>query len=124
MYSPLAFGKEQKLCGQIRINNLHEQGKHFVCYPLRVTYMPMPDMTTTQVLVWSPKRLFKRATKRNRLRRLMREAYRQNAEPLRQYCADKQQYMQLSFIYFGREELPYATIEKAMQKAISKLIES
>ena len=74
-----SFPKNNKLCGQLRIAQLYKEGQRFVAWPLRVTYMPITNHQlpiTNQILVWAPKALFKKAVQRNRLRRLMREAYR------------------------------------------------
>ena len=120
---PNCFPKTEKLCGQLRISALYKEGKRFVAYPLRVTYRRIPDSADPpQVLIWAPKSLFKHATSRNRLRRLMREAYRLHAEPLRACCAEQNCSFQLAFNYMDRSELPYAQIEKAMRKALKRII--
>ena len=105
--------KHSRLCGQERIAHLYKEGKRFTAWPLRVTYQP--SMADTQVLVWAPKSLFKRAVKRNHLRRLMREAYR-----LHQDILGEQHYL-LAFNYIDKEEQPFAVIEKAVCKALLKV---
>jgi len=94
---------------------LYKEGQRFTAWPLRVTYQPTED--DTQVLVWAPKSLFKRAVKRNHLRRLMREAYRLNQQML----GDK--HYLIAFNYIDKEEQPYATIERAICKALKKIAE-
>lgn len=106
------FPKHSKLCGQERIAQLYKEGKRFTAWPLRVTYQPTDD--ETQVLVWAPKSLFKRAVKRNHLRRLMREAYRLHQHEL------EGKYL-IAFNYMDKEEQPYAVIEKAVRKAMVKV---
>ena len=79
--------------------------------------MPIPDdvpSATTQVLVWAPKSLFKRAVKRNHLRRLMREAYRLHRHELNGHYL-------LAFNYIDKEEQSFQTIEKAVCKALKKI---
>lgn len=109
------FPKQNRLCGQMRITQLYKEGKRFVAWPLRVTYMPTEN--DTQVLVWAPKSLFKRAVKRNHLRRLMREAYRLNQD----LSGDK--HYLIAFNYMDKEEQPYAVIEKAVCKSLRKIAE-
>lgn len=99
----------------MRIAALYKEGKRFTAWPVRVTYMPTEG--DTQVLVWAPKSLFKRAVKRNHLRRLMREAYRLHQELL----GDK--HYQIAFNYMDKEEQSFATIEKAVCKALRKISE-
>lgn len=102
------------MCGQTHINQLYSNGKRFVVWPLRVTFLPSND--ATQVLVWAPKSLFKHAVDRNRLRRLMREAYRLNQELLpAETC------YQIAFNYIDKGQQSYPVIEKAMRKALLRL---
>lgn len=109
------FPKSAKLCGQVSIDHLYAHGKRFVVWPLRVTSLPVDD--TTQVLIWAPKSLFKHAVDRNRLRRQMREAYRLNKHIL---DTGDVHYL-LAFNYIDKQLQPYATIEKAMRKALWRL---
>ncbi len=106
------FPKQNKLCGQLRITRLYKEGERFVAWPLRVTYQPTQE--ETQVLIWAPKSLFKRAVHRNHLRRLMREAYRQNQDLLDGHYL-------IAFNYMDKEQQPYALIEKAVCKALKKI---
>lgn len=109
---PNVFPKHNRLCGQERIAQLYRQGQRFTAWPLRVTYAPAEQ--ETQVLVWAPKSLFKRAVKRNRLRRLMREAYRLHRDLL-------EGHYQIAFNYMDKEEQSYSVIEKAVCKALKKI---
>lgn len=113
------FPKNNKLCGQIRIAALFKEGKRFVSWPLRVTYMPTEG--DTQVLIWAPKSLFKRAVKRNRLRRLMREAFRLNQDSLKPDNDSIKQNFLIAFNYMDKEEQSYSIIEKAVKKAMAKI---
>ena len=109
------FPKHSRLCGQLRIAQLYKAGKRFVAWPLRVTYQPTEG--ETQVLVWAPKSLFKRAVKRNHLRRLMREAYRLHQDML------GEGHYQIAFNYMDKEEQAFAVIEKAICKSLKKISE-
>lgn len=121
-----SFPKTEKLCGQLRISRLYEKGKHFTCYPLRITYLAVIEQEESvrpgvRILLWAPKSLFKHAVDRNRLRRLMREAYRHNASVLRALCEEQNMSLHVAFNYIAKEPLTYGEIEKATQKAIYKL---
>ena len=118
------FPKSEKLCGQLRIAALYKEGKRFTAFPMRVTFRHLPDSDEApKVLIWAPKSLFKHAVDRNRLRRLMREAYRLNAEPLRTYCSENHCSFLLAFNYMDKELRSQEQISKAMQKAIKRLTE-
>jgi len=110
---PNTFPKKDKLCGQLRIQQLYQSGKKIVVWPLRMTYAPN---STTQVLVWAPKSLFKHAVDRNRLRRQMREAWRLNGKPNQNYL--------LAINYMDKQLQPYHVIEKAITKLVRKLNET
>ena len=121
------FPKTEKLCGQLRIKALYDEGKRFAVWPLRVTYKQVPisplalergagGEALPQVLIWAPKSLFKHAVDRNRLRRVMREAYRLNNAPL------EGKNLQIAFNYMDKQLQPYAIVEKAMKKAIKRIV--
>ena len=113
------FPKQHKLCGQERITRLYKEGKRFTAWPMRVTWEKVPEGQTaaTEVLVWAPKSLFKRAVKRNHLRRLMREAFRLHQDIL------GEQHYQIAFNYMDKEEQSFAVIEKAICKSLKKISE-
>ena len=117
------FSKSEKLCGQLRIATLYKEGKRFTAFPIRVTFKLITDSDEApKVLIWAPKSLFKHAVDRNRLRRLMREAYRLNAQSLRDYCTENHCSFQLAFNYMDKELRSQEQISKAMRKALAKLI--
>ena len=115
------FPKHNKLCGQLRIAQLYKEGKRFTAWPLRVTYQTTEE--DTQVLVWAPKSLFKRAVKRNHLRRLMREAFRlhQDIMTSENDCAIPSNFL-IAFNYMDKEEQPFSVIEKAVCKSLRKIL--
>ena len=106
----------------MRIAQLYKEGKRFTAWPLRVTYMPAEG--ETQILVWAPKSLFKRAVKRNHLRRLMREAYRLNQDILNNHQSPiTNNHYWIAFNYMDKEEASFAVIEKAVCKSLKKISE-
>ena len=128
------FPKSEHLCGQQRIASLYKEGRHFVAYPLRVTWREFRSKTNVgvqngevrteaavQVLVWAPKALFKHAVDRNRMRRLMREAYRLEKEPLTGFCIEQGIYVEIAFNYLDKEKRSLDELRKAMRKAIEKI---
>lgn len=116
------FGKDEKLCGQLRITALYKEGRRFVVFPMRVNMRLVPASSApVKVLIWAPKSLFKHAVDRNHLRRLMREAYRLEKEPLETYCAEHGCSMELAFNYIDKDRRDQLFIRKAMRKAIGKL---
>jgi len=120
----LTFPKQQKLCGSIRVNNLFKEGATTVVFPYRMTYRWVDASAEPKVLIWAPKKLFRHAVQRNRLRRQMREAYRLNASPLKDYCLTAGRSLELAFVYMAPDMVAYKTIDKGMQKALKKLLDT
>lgn len=110
------FPKSEKLCGTATIDHLYQNGKRFVVWPMRVTYLRINE-APTQILIWAPKALFKHAVDRNYLRRLMREAYRLNKHIL---LESGKQY-QLAINYIDKEKHDFSVINKSMNKVIKRL---
>jgi ribonuclease P protein component len=111
------FSKSEKLCSNIAINQLYQRGKKFVVWPMRISYLPSTDVTS-QVLIWAPKALIHNAVDRNKLRRLMREAYRLNKHLL----VDSGKCYQLAFNYIDKEVQDFRLINRAMQKTLKRLV--
>ena len=118
------FPKIERLCGDYRLNSLFLQGEAFIAYPLRVVYFfAEKDDFPVKILISVSKKRFKRAVKRNLLKRRMREAYRLNKNILHESLKGKNLTLFVGFMYVGNEISEYAAIDKKMQEALEKLAE-
>ena len=120
-----SFAKSEHLCGEKRITRLFTQGDAFIAYPLRVVYLiePKKDVEPASVMVSVPKKRFKRAVKRNRLKRLMRESYRLNKHELIEILNEKHLQIHVAFNYVSDDVLDFVAVEKKMKIAIQRLID-
>ena len=116
--------KTERLCSKKVIDKLFSEGESFLAFPIKVVFKTteLPQSVPVQAGFSVSKKIFKRAVKRNRIKRLMREAYRLNKQML-PMPAEKQQ-MPVFFIFIGKELPSFAQVEKAMKKALYKLSNS
>lgn len=115
-----SFPKTEKLKSKKLIEKLFTEGKGITYFPLKLIYVQ--HSTETDVLfktgVTVPKRKFKKAVHRNRIKRLLREAYRLNKHII--FNNIEENYA-LLILYLGNEMPQYGQIEKSMVGALTKL---
>mgnify|MGYP000707244516 FL=1 len=77
------FSKEEKLKSRKQIALLFEKGDSIKQFPIRIKYLKLSDLGIPPKIAFSvPKRNFKLAVDRIRIKRLLRESYRKNKETL------------------------------------------
>ena len=109
------FPKTERLHKTKSIEELFAEGSYFYLYPYKVIYRFHEQGDSNQIMVSVPKRKFKSAVKRNRLRRQIKEAYRLNKEII------SEKKLQLAFIYTPGKLMPYSFLSKRMVKSLEKL---
>ena len=108
--------KKERLCGKKGIDSLLARGKHGSAGPIRYIYAPDNGEDFHRILVSVPKKLFKRAVKRNLLKRRIRESWR------RLKCSIKsEQGLDILFIYSTKEVLTYQEINSNIEKIADRL---
>ena len=119
------LSKEERLSWKRYIDLLFQKGQSFVAFPLRVVYLSLDEELPARasILISIPKKKFKRAVKRNLLKRQVREAYRVRKYDLLEPLEAKNKSMLIAFLYLDKEIHPHTTMEKAMNKAIKVLRE-
>ena len=95
-----------------------------VVYPIRMVYMPVESVDMpVQVLVSVSKRHFKRAVKRNRVKRQIREAYRKNKNNLTIAASEAKMAYALGFIFMADELFPSTAIDESISRLLTRLRE-
>lgn len=99
--------------------------RSFSIFPIRVVYMPLEEQgaAPVSILISVPKKRFKRAVKRNRVKRQIREAYRVNKHALCQILSDKGQSMSIAFIYLSDQLAPSDEIGEKMKTLLARIAE-
>jgi ribonuclease P protein component len=100
---------------------LFSKGKSSTVYPIKAVYLetPVELIFPAQAMFVAPKRNFKRAHDRNKIKRRMREVYRLNKLPFYGSLELKSKKMHLAFIYIGKKQEEYLSIEKSILKLIA-----
>ena len=116
--SNYSFPKAEKLCKHKYIQQLFAEGDSVQSYPLRLVFTPIPTLEVPfQMLVSVPKRSFKRAVHRNRLKRLIRECYRLQKHTLSTITSEP---YALAFVYIGKEIADYPLIYQKVTRCFEK----
>lgn len=116
------LGKEERLKSRKLIEQLYSKGKSVKVFPLRMVYVQVEHTSgfPAQVGVSVPKRNFKRAVDRNRIKRLLRESYRLQKSIVYSSIGKPYVYM---ISYLAKEEWKYVDIEQKMNKLLIKFVE-
>lgn len=121
------LSKSERLNSKIAIEKLFSGGaKSFSLFPLRVVFMQTekkegaPDAS---LLISVPKKRFKRAVKRNRVKRQIREAYRKNKHLLLNLLEEKEQNLMIAVIYLSDELIPSAEVEEKLNSLLVRITE-
>lgn len=116
------FRKTEKLKSRKQIESLFLNGKNFAAFPLRITYQFIPsEQSSLQAGVTAGKKYFKKAVDRNRIKRLVREAYRLQKSDLVEILKQRKLKGSLFFMYTDKTVAPYSTVKDAMNKALKRL---
>lgn len=121
MHLMQTFTKTERLTSKLLIDKLVEKGKSFNNSPFKLVWIELQEASTSaQVVITVPKRNFKKAVDRNKLKRRIREAYRKcKQELLYDKLEDKK--LCLMFVYIAKEKLEYSTIELKVKESLNRL---
>ncbi len=121
--SDARFPREERLKSRTSIGILFSRASRSVADAgLRVvwTASPEPLERGVQVLVAAPKKHFRRAVVRNRIKRLLREAWRLERGPLPAQWLEAQQPKLLGLIYSGPADPSLANLRATLRSLLDR----
>ena len=108
--------KKERLCGKTSISQLLAKGRYGNVPGLRFCCLTENGHEENRIMVSVPKKLFKRAVKRNLLKRRLRESYRTQKHTL-----SSSKGIDLLITYSTKDILPYEDIHTAVGQIIAKV---
>jgi ribonuclease P protein component len=133
MRNNFSFPKKEKLVSRKLIDRLFVGGgsKSMSCFPLRLVFMVLDhndeamenngsntEVADAQMLVSVPKRCFKHAVDRNRVKRQVREAYRRHRDL---YEIPEGKYLAMAFIWLDHQHHDSAEVEEKVVGLLRRL---
>lgn len=117
------FGKSYRLSSKKLIEQVFAQGERMKKFPLMMRYITTSEGLPApfQVAVSVPKKNFKLAVSRNRIKRLIREVVRKNKYIIEQKIPQSGSKFVLFIIYSDRKMPNYDQLEKSIQSLFQKL---
>jgi ribonuclease P protein component len=113
------LGKKERLKSKKLIGKLFEEGKSIKKYPFRLIYL-IQDKNSfkikTQASFSVPKRNFKKAVDRNRIKRLIKEAYRLEQRKILQ---DYNLPFVIMITYLGKKEPIFCDVKENIKELLT-----
>jgi ribonuclease P protein component len=119
------LSKDERISWKRHIDLLFASGDSFIAFPFRIIYITLEEEmpAPVSIMVSVPKKKFKRAVKRNLIKRQAREAYRLQKYDLIDPITEKNKSLLVAFLYVDKVVQSVEAVEKGMRKAIRLLNE-
>lgn len=117
------FYKTERLCSKKDFEQLFTDSSSFFVYPFKVVYRTVDysDNEYLKVGISVSKRSFKRAVKRNYIKRRIREAFRLNKKALKLQLCMSNVGLHVVLVYVSKEALEFSDIEPKIRTILEKL---
>jgi len=124
MTKKYGFNKEERLSSKKAISDLFENGNTLFLFPYRLLWLESKDTipSPVELAISVPKKNFRKAVHRNRIKRLIREAWRLNKHSLYEKLEQGRHSFRIMLIYTHTEMPEYKHILKKTEELISKLL--
>ncbi|TKK68538.1 ribonuclease P protein component [Ilyomonas limi] len=124
MTKRFTYTKKEKLKSRKQLEALFSKGNTLLHFPVKVFYM-LPDVPIDNIVkagVGASSRNFKKAVQRNRIKRLLREAYRLNKQPLHRFLETHNRQLIVFLLYVDKGMPQKSIIQNKMPVVLEKLM--
>ena len=112
------FPKKERLNSKIKIDNLFKSKNTFTYNKIKVRWIvKLSEENHSEILISTPKKIIPLSTKRNKIKRLIRESYRLNKNILQ---LDNQR-VNISFIFLSSKIPEYNSLEEKIKVILHRL---
>jgi ribonuclease P protein component len=118
-----SYNKKEKLKSRKQLDQLFQSGKSLTVFPVKIFYALAEEQNNViKTGVGVSSRHFKKAVHRNRIKRLLREAYRTEKLPLHAHLNNNKKQLVLFLLFIDKELPQYALVKEKMKLCIQRLI--
>lgn len=116
------LGKTERLKRRKAIDLVFRKGKHFSVFPVRTSYAFTDTISTSlQCGFGTSSRNFGRSTDRNRIKRLLREAWRLKKQELQELTVQKNVKLAVFIIFVGKELPNWELVNEKIDVILQRL---
>ena len=119
------FRKPEKICNQNQIDRLFKEGKSIKSGLFRLLFVESETQRKSplQVLIAVPKKNLRHAVDRNRMKRLIREAYRLYKHKFPDDYLKNGKHLDVAFIFMGKQCVSQAETIAAINVLLDRLVQ-